>query len=106
MPTITNRSPLSKGYSRDRKNLSRPIRCIYLGLLTQEEFKQIVEGSALPKTSIRSIEFHTNKATIHFKDSTRKRYSYQPVTSPQIPTTLPTGSNIRLGEKQLIISRK
>jgi hypothetical protein len=82
MPTITNRSLLSKGRIRDRENLSKRLRCVHLGEMTQKEFKIRIEKLAYSPDSVtRTIEFYRNKATIHLNDGHMFQYSYNRINS-------------------------
>jgi hypothetical protein len=80
MPTITNRSPAApKGYHRSRINLSKQLRCLNLGPMTQETFQVEIakRAQALPE-SVRCIEFHSrDKATIQLQDGTMRQFRYE-----------------------------
>ena len=107
MPTITNRSPLSRGFKRDRKTLSKKLRCQYLGSMTQQEFLEMLRHICQHTTRhIRTVEYGpTNKATIHFfgppDQQNMAQYSYRPIYMPTHTTGTSIPTTYALNQPQL-----
>lgn len=81
MSTLTNRSTTGKGYSRSRVNLSRKLRCHFLGKMSREEFLIMVDCLVTKSTkSIRTVEHYLYKIIIHFNDNSMAKYSYKPLS--------------------------